>query len=104
MPTDLDPAFRDLAAQVADHVARQLRTDPPIISPWLTPSEAADYLRLDARSLETMRREGRGPKFSKVNHRIVRYHVDDLDAWLREPRDETELSWVRNPKRKRGAE
>ena len=38
----------------------------------------------EPRGLETMRREARGPKFSRVSHRVVRYHVADLDAWLRE--------------------
>jgi hypothetical protein len=49
---------------------------------WLSPEEAGAYLSLSPRTLENMRGRGEGPKYSKLAHR-VRYHVDDLDAWVR---------------------
>ncbi len=49
-------------------------------SPFLTVVEAANYLRLGARTLDNLRWIGTGPKFRKHGGRIV-YHKDDLDAW-----------------------
>ncbi len=49
-------------------------------SPFLTVAEAANYLRLGARTLDNLRWIGTGPKFRKHGGRIV-YHKDDLDAW-----------------------
>lgn len=74
-----------MAAQIAADVAKQLcENPPPIQSPWLDKYEAAEYLKLDggARGLESMRAMGRGPKYSRPSHKIVRYHYKDLDAWL----------------------
>lgn len=85
--TDLDPAFREIANHVADKVATLLRDDPPVISPWLTPRQAAGYIGLDERSLEAKRRNNDGPVCHRVNHRLIRYHVADLDAWLRSHRE-----------------
>ncbi len=80
---NLDPSWSELARDVAAKVAAELRADPPLLSPWLNPEQAAAYVGFEPRGLETMRRERRGPKFSRVNHRVIRYHVADLDAWLR---------------------
>ncbi|GJL98842.1 MAG: DNA-binding protein [Methyloligella sp.] len=49
-------------------------------SPYLTNKEAADYLRLQTRTLDNLRWIGTGPKFRKHGGRIV-YHIDDLEAW-----------------------
>lgn len=51
-------------------------------SPWRTPEEAAAYLGLAPRGLEDMRYHGRGPAYTKVGRRVVRYHLNDLDAWM----------------------
>ncbi len=72
----------DLAGEIANRVTMQLRDDPRLFSPWFTPEDAAAYLRLKRRGLEDMRARGAGPKFHKVNDRLVRYHIRDLDAWL----------------------
>ncbi len=82
--SNLDPSWSGLARDVAAQVAAELRAEPPLLSPWLNPEQAARYIGFEPRGLETMRREARGPKFSRVSHRVVRYHVADLDAWLRE--------------------
>ena len=49
---------------------------------FLTPSEAAQYLAVPAGTLAHWRLHRRGPRFSRVNTRCVRYHIADLDAWL----------------------
>ena len=41
---------------------------------------AAFYVGLSRRTLEKMRRQGRGPLFRK-HGRYVRYHITDLIAW-----------------------
>lgn len=75
-----DMALAALAGQVAEKILEKLNTQR--LSPWLTPDMAAAYLCLKRRGLEYMRTRGTGPKFHKVNDRVVRYNVADLDAWL----------------------
>ena len=52
---------------------------------YLMTQEAADYLRLSARTLERMRVEGTGPKFRKAGpgkRARVLYLRSDLENWL----------------------
>jgi len=58
------------------------RANPPVPTPWFEPADAAAYLRLTVRGLEDMRGKSTGPRYHKVNARVIRYHRDDLDAWL----------------------
>jgi excisionase family DNA binding protein len=51
------------------------------ISPWLTTDQAADYLSVSVGTLYNWRSQGRGPRYNTVG-RIVRYHRDQLDAFL----------------------
>lgn len=51
-------------------------------SPFLNTAQAAHYIGLSSRTLETMRYTGRGPRFRR-HGRFVRYHIDDLDQWSR---------------------
>jgi hypothetical protein len=83
MSPDLDDSWAKLADHVAETVTGYIRANPPRPSPWFTPDDAAAYLRLTRRGLEDMRAKATGPRYHKVNDRVVRYHVDDLDAWLR---------------------
>lgn len=53
---------------------------------WLTPKEAAAYLRMSERTLEGWRRAGRGPQFARPGGKLVRYRFSDLERWLREER------------------
>jgi hypothetical protein len=48
---------------------------------WLTPEEAAEILGYTVGSLRTMRSAGKGPKFYQAGK--IRYHVDDVDAYIR---------------------
>lgn len=50
-------------------------------SPWLTTDQAADYLSVSTGTLYNWRSQGRGPRYNTVG-RIVRYHRDQLDAFL----------------------
>ena len=55
----------------------------PILTPqhrFLTPDEAAAYLRLSPRTLEKHRSVGGGPRFRKFG-RMIRYTISDLDVW-----------------------
>ncbi len=47
---------------------------------FLPQSEAANLLRLSARTLERWRVEGTGPRFRRVGRRIV-YSKVDLESW-----------------------
>ncbi len=47
---------------------------------YLKTAEAAEFLRLSARTLEKHRILGTGPRFRKLG-RTVRYTVADLEAW-----------------------
>lgn len=49
-------------------------------SPFLSTEQAAFYLGLSPRKLQSMRVDGKGPSFRR-HGRYVRYHIDDLDAW-----------------------
>jgi hypothetical protein len=69
-------------SRIAEQVLEYLRHNPLAGTPWRNPEDAARYLSLTRRGLEDMRGRGTGPKFHKVNDRVVRYHVRDLDAWL----------------------
>lgn len=51
-------------------------------SPFFTPVQAADFVKLSWRTLERMRQTGEGPAFRR-HGRYIRYHVDDLEAWSR---------------------
>jgi len=42
------------------------------------PKNAADFLGVTPRKLEQQRREGGGPPFVRLSHKIVRYRMKDL--------------------------
>lgn len=52
----------------------------------LTPAEAATYLSVSPRTLETWRSKLIGPPFIKPEgiSRVVRYREDDLAKWINE--------------------
>ena len=61
-----------------DEIARAARAKKG--SPFLSTEQAAFYLGLSPRKMQSMRAGGTGPAFRR-HSRYVRYHVDDLDAW-----------------------
>lgn len=50
---------------------------------WLGTRAAADYLGCKYGTLKTWRSRGEGPKYYVIHGKMVRYHVDDLDAYVR---------------------
>jgi hypothetical protein len=52
-------------------------------SPWFDAEAAAEYLSTTSGTLKTWRSRGEGPKYTIANQKLVRYHVDDLDAFMR---------------------
>ena len=48
----------------------------------MTETEAAEYLRLTPRALQSWRTQGRGPRFVRISARAVRYRVVDLKNWV----------------------
>ncbi|HJP70023.1 MAG TPA: helix-turn-helix domain-containing protein [Sphingomicrobium sp.] len=61
-----------------DDVERAVRAKKG--SPFLSTEQAAFFLGLSARKLQQMRRLGTGP-IVRRHGRLVRYHIDDLEAW-----------------------
>lgn len=53
------------------------------VSPWLDSEQAADYLGSTAGTLKNWRATGQGPKYHVIQSRLVRYHREDLDAFVR---------------------
>lgn len=51
--------------------------------PWLTPKEAAAYLHVSIRTLESWRAGRVGPSFTKHRNGFVRYHISAPDAFMR---------------------
>lgn len=53
---------------------------------WLTSPEAAARIGIHPVTLAAWRRQGRGPKFEKLGPgraAHTRYHVDEVDKWMR---------------------
>jgi len=50
-------------------------------TPWMTTEQASSYLSVSSGTMHNWRSKGAGPKYRTVG-RIVRYHRDDLDAFL----------------------
>lgn len=51
-------------------------------TPWLDTEAAAAYLGSTAGTLKNWRATGRGPRYRIVQDRLIRYHRDDLDAFV----------------------
>ena len=80
-----DPDTEVFASRIADHIdtiqrSRPLDYQPP--SPWLTTEEAAKYLKLSVKTLQTFRLQGTGPAWVAKGKRVRRYHLAALNDWL----------------------
>lgn len=53
------------------------------VSPWLGTIEAAAYLGSTPGTLKNWRAAGSGPTYHIVSERLVRYHRDELDEFVR---------------------
>ncbi len=74
------PAVAASIDELQSVIQRALERD--IRSPWLTPEQAAEYLKTTIGTLKSWRATGKGPRFHG-SHRFVRYHTDELDAFMR---------------------
>lgn len=52
-------------------------------SPWQDSEQAAAYLGSTPGTLKNWRATGQGPKYHVVQSRLIRYHVEDLDRFVR---------------------
>lgn len=53
-------------------------------SPWLDTEQAAAYLGSTPGTLKNWRATGQGPRYHLIQSRLVRYHVEDLDGFVRD--------------------
>jgi excisionase family DNA binding protein len=67
----------------------------------LSTEEAAEYCGLSPRTLEQRRSKGGGPVFFKLGH-LVRYKVEELEAWIAEGRRRSTADPGETPPAKRG--
>jgi len=51
-------------------------------SPWLDSDAAAEYLGCTPGTMKTWRSRGEGPQYSVIQNKLVRYHIDQLDAFV----------------------
>jgi hypothetical protein len=71
----------DLEQVVERAVRRAL--DPSKQSPWKDSEQAAEYLSCSGGTLKTWRSRGEGPAYHVIQDKLIRYHVNDLDAFVR---------------------
>lgn len=71
----------DLEDIVSRAVTRAL--DTHVRSPWHDSDEAAAYLGCTPGTLKTWRARGEGPRYHVMQSKLVRYHTDALDAFVR---------------------
>jgi hypothetical protein len=74
----MDP---NVIVEIEDAVKRALFARPR--SPWLDTEAAAAYLSSTPGTLRTWRAQGEGPRYHVIHGKSVRYHVDELDAFVR---------------------
>ena len=71
----------DSIALIEDALRRVL--DSRNVSPWLDSKAAALYLGTTAGTMKVWRSRGEGPHYHIIQQKLVRYHVNDLDAFVR---------------------
>lgn len=64
-------------------ISTNLNEPVSFTSPWLDSPAAAAYLGCSPGTLKTWRSKGEGPDYHIVNQKLVRYNVEDLDAFVR---------------------
>ena len=51
-------------------------------SAFLSESEAADYLGISKKTLQRWRFDYKGPAYTKLDTKLIRYPSADLDEWM----------------------
>lgn len=70
----------DIDNSINTRVSREVTAND---SPWFDSGSAAAYLGCSAGTLKTWRSMGKGPKYHVIHSKLVRYHLADLDAFVR---------------------
>ncbi len=85
--TEPDSTLSAAAELIAEKIFQRLTSLGLTKPTWYTPSEAADYLRLNPVTLALWRSKNQGPAYrvAKDSWRTILYHREDLDAFMREP-------------------
>ncbi len=74
-------------------------------TPWFDTEAAAAYLRREPGTLKGWRSRGERPRFYVVNSQLIRYHVDDLDTFVRGGRRKKRLpAWLMDKVAERAAD
>lgn len=71
----------ELTIEAIREVVRQELTKES--SPWLDSDAAASYIGSTAGTLRNWRATGKGPRYHVVQDRLVRYHRNELDEFVR---------------------
>jgi predicted DNA-binding transcriptional regulator AlpA len=59
----------------------------------LTEQEAAEYLGIQAKTLQKWRLAKKGPKHIQISSKLVRYRVEDIEHWLLKDSDRKGDGW-----------
>jgi len=59
---------------------------------FLTPECLARRWGIDSATLRTMRHQGRGPNYTKITGKIVRYNLEDIEQFEKERKHEIDES------------
>lgn len=81
----LDPQWGPLANRIAELVDARLREAPrPPPQQYFDVDDAARYLGFTPKALRGYVELGKGPRVRRPNGtgRVIRFHRDDLDAWM----------------------
>lgn len=71
----------DSIVMIEDALRRVLDTHKR--SPWFDTEAAAEYIGCTAGTLKVWRTRGEGPRYNIIQSKLVRYHIDALDAFVR---------------------
>ena len=64
----------------------QLLPTDPVEQKWLTTDQVAERLGIPAGTLVRWRYEGKGPRWTRLGDRLIRYYIHDVEQWEREQR------------------
>ena len=80
--TALEGLVQAAAAQAVAQALIASHEQAPARSPWYTTEEAAGYARMSLEAIKQARRRGQ-LRFDRSETGRIRFHVDDLEAFLR---------------------
>ena len=75
--------MQDISMEAIESTVRRVLDTRGASSPWHDTEAAAVYLSCAPGTLKTWRARGEGPRYHLINEKSVRYHVTDLDAFVR---------------------